>query len=182
MFAVAAPKAIFPWLSCCTFAEVAKAAKGLVVTARKFNGNWPIWAVSFESLRTAFSVLIITAVSLTSTIVDWTGEQGSQAQTLDLVTSFCRRLRTLADTLRASTLGGEEFIVTAGGSAFFDVVARELTAGGTGGPTGGTGGTGGITAILRSGAYLTHDHGFYAAVSPAARGSSPAPGLRPALE
>lgn len=100
------------------------------------------------------------------------GEQGSQAQTLDLVTSFCRRLRTLADTLRASTLGGEEFIVTAGGSAFFDVVARELTAGGTGG----------ITAILRSGAYLTHDHGFYAAVSPAARGSSPAPGLRPALE
>jgi D-serine dehydratase len=104
------------------------------------------------------------------------GEPGGQPRTLELVTAFCRRLRALADTLRNGTLGGDEFIVTAGGSAFFDVVARELTPGGT------AGGTGGITAILRSGAYLTHDHGLYAAVSPAARGSSPAPELRPALE
>jgi D-serine dehydratase len=122
------------------------------------------------------------------------GDQGSEAETLEMVTSFCRRLRALADQLRADQLGAgqlgagqlregqlrtgqldagdDEFIVTAGGSAFFDVVTRELTAGDRTG----------ITAILRSGAYLTHDHGFYAAVSPAARGSAPAPGLRPALE
>jgi D-serine deaminase-like pyridoxal phosphate-dependent protein len=67
-------------------------------------------------------------------------------------------------------------------------VARELTAGGDSK----------ITAILRSGAYLTYDHGYYGTVSPAARGGgsagagSPAaraaagavapPALRPALE
>jgi D-serine deaminase-like pyridoxal phosphate-dependent protein len=65
--------------------------------------------------------------------------------------------------------------VTAGGSAFFDVVTRELTAGG------GTG-VDGITAILRSGAYLAHDHGYYGTVSPVSRGSADAPVLRPALE
>jgi D-serine deaminase-like pyridoxal phosphate-dependent protein len=100
------------------------------------------------------------------------GAETGLAGTLELVASFCRRLRALAGSLRAQAPPGEEFIVTAGGSAFFDVVARELTAGGPDG----------ITAILRSGAYLTHDHGLYAAVSPAARGSVPAPGLRPALE
>ena len=106
-----------------------------------------------------------------------TGERGS-GQAVQEVAAFCRRLRTLADTL-ADTLGAghredgeEEFIVTAGGSAFFDVVARELTAGGTN-P---------VTAVLRSGAYLTHDHGLYRAVSPATRGSADAPVLRPALE
>jgi len=85
------------------------------------------------------------------------------------VTQFCRRLRALADAL------GEEAgprIVTAGGSAYFDVVARELTAGGTV-P---------VQVILRSGAYLTHDHGFYGTVSPAGRGAAGAPALRPALE
>ena len=107
---------------------------------------------------------------------------GSQAQMVAEVTSFCRRLRALAGQLRTGQLrtgqhadGGEEFIVTAGGSAFFDVVVRELTAGG------GTGVTG-ITAILRSGAYLAHDHGYYGTVSTVSRGSADAPVLRPALE
>ena len=112
---------------------------------------------------------------------------GSQAQMLEEVTSFCRRLRALAGQLRTGQLrtgqlrtgqhadGGEEFIVTAGGSAFFDVVTRELTAGGTTGVDG-------ITAILRSGAYLAHDHGYYGTVSPVSRGSADAPVLRPALE
>ena len=54
---------------------------------------------------------------------------------------------------------GHELIVTAGGSAYFDVVTRELTAGGTAG----------MTVILRSGAYVTHDHGYYGTVSPARR-------------
>ena len=52
------------------------------------------------------------------------------------------------------------------------MVTRELTAGGTAG----------LTVILRSGAYLTHDHGFYGTVSPAGRGVAGAPVLRPALE
>jgi D-serine deaminase-like pyridoxal phosphate-dependent protein len=110
---------------------------------------------------------------------------GSQAQMIEEVRSFCRRLRALAGELRAGQLGtsqladgGEEFIVTAGGSAFFDVVTRELTAGGTNPTTRANG----ITAILRSGAYLAHDHGYYGTVSPVSRGSADAPVLRPALE
>ena len=105
---------------------------------------------------------------------------GSQAEALGLIASFCRRLRDLADTLAdasgsGSGLGsgsGHELIVTAGGSAYFDVVTRELTAGGTAG----------MTVILRSGAYVTHDHGYYGTVSPARREAAGAPALRPALE
>jgi D-serine deaminase-like pyridoxal phosphate-dependent protein len=128
---------------------------------------------------------------------------GSQPQTLEEVTSFCRRMRALAGELRAGQLRAgelragqlgagqlgagqpadesEEFIVTAGGSAFFDVVTRELTAGGAVPPTPQCGADG-ITAILRSGAYLAYDHGYYGTVSPVARGSADAPVLRPAIE
>ena len=95
----------------------------------------------------------------------------SQPEALGLIASFCRRLRGLADTLAATT-GEDEFIVTAGGSAYFDVVTRELTAGGTAG----------MTVILRSGAYVTHDHGYYGTVSPVGRDAADAPVLRPALE
>jgi D-serine dehydratase len=102
-------------------------------------------------------------------------EQGNDAQSqqeaLGLITAFCRRLRGLADTLAATT-GEDEFIATAGGSAYFDLVTRELT----------SGGTAGMTVILRSGAYLTHDHGYYGTVSPARRDAADAPVLRPALE
>ena len=100
---------------------------------------------------------------------------GSQEEALGLIAAFCGRLRGLAETLVDGSAPGDEFIVTAGGSAYFDVVTRELTAGGTAG----------MTVILRSGAYVTHDHGYYGTVSPAHRGSrdaADAPVLRPALE
>ena len=98
---------------------------------------------------------------------------GTGARALDRVASFCRRLANLAATLLASTgAGGGEFIVTAGGSVYFDVVTRELTANGTAG----------MTVVLRSGGYLFHDHGLYQAATPAARGVAGAPVFRPALE
>ncbi|HTX28954.1 MAG TPA: amino acid deaminase [Streptosporangiaceae bacterium] len=99
----------------------------------------------------------------------------TQAETLELVATFCRRLRGFADTVAAAIgvgAGRDGLVVTAGGSASFEVVARELTAPGAT-P---------VTAILRSGCYLTHDHGLYARVSPAARGVAGAPEFRPALE
>ena len=80
---------------------------------------------------------------------------GGEAQ----VAAFGRRLRAMAGALGG---GDGPHIVTAGGSAYFDVITRELTAGGPGA----------VQVILRSGAYLTHDHGFYAAVSPAGRGAA----------
>ncbi len=96
----------------------------------------------------------------------------TQADTLELAAAFCRRLRGFADAVAAAGVGRDKLIVSAGGSASFDVVARELTAPGAT-P---------VTVILRSGCYLTHDHGIYARVTPAARGAAGAPELRPALE
>jgi D-serine deaminase-like pyridoxal phosphate-dependent protein len=117
-------------------------------------------------------------------VAGYEGSIGSpgDAQALGLVTAFCRRLRDLAGRLGDSRpaagrldegqLGeGERLIVSAGGSAFFDIVTRELTTG-----------TGEVTVILRSGAYVTHDHGLYGAGTPASRGAADAPALRPALE
>jgi D-serine deaminase-like pyridoxal phosphate-dependent protein len=97
----------------------------------------------------------------------------TQAQTIGRVASFCRRLRALAATVAEA--GPVEPIVTAGGSAYFDVVAEELTADRAGGSAA-------PQIVLRSGAYLTYDHGFYDTVSPGAREAPDAPTLRPALE
>jgi D-serine dehydratase len=113
----------------------------------------------------------------TLTVAGVAGYEGTIAGGEPAVAAFCRRLRALAGALD-DTLGAVDHaagcprIVTAGGSAYFDVVTRELTAGGTT-PA---------QVILRSGAYLTYDHGFYGTVSPAARGAADAPVLRPALE
>jgi D-serine deaminase-like pyridoxal phosphate-dependent protein len=125
----------------------------------------------------ALAVAKAAAATGTLTLAGVAGYEGNlrgatPAQTLGLVGSFCRRLRALADALPDAQGGatGRQPIVTAGGSAYFDLVAAELTAGG------------GMTVILRSGAYLTHDHGHYHGVSPAARGTPGAPELRPAIE
>ncbi len=113
----------------------------------------------------------------TLTVAGVAGYEGTLPPGGHGVAAFCRRLRALADAL-GDVLGdvladaGSPCIVTAGGSAYFDVVTRELTAGGST-P---------VQVILRSGAYLTYDHGFYGTVSPAGRGAPGAPVLRPALE
>jgi D-serine deaminase-like pyridoxal phosphate-dependent protein len=97
----------------------------------------------------------------------------TQAQTIGRVASFCRRLRALAAAVAGA--GPAAPVVTAGGSAYFDVVADELTADhASGSPA--------PQVVLRSGAYLTYDHGFYGTVSPGARHAPDAPALRPALE
>jgi D-serine deaminase-like pyridoxal phosphate-dependent protein len=107
----------------------------------------------------------------TLTVAGVAGYEGTILGGETQVAAFCQRLRALGDAI-----GGDgPRIVTAGGSAYFDVVARELTAGGPGA-------TAPVQVILRSGAYLTYDHGFYGAVSPAGRGTAGAPALRPALE
>ena len=111
----------------------------------------------------------------TLTVAGVAGYEGTIAAGEAQVAAFGRRLRALAGALGD---GDGPRIVTAGGSAYFDVVTRELTAGSTEGLTGLTG----VQVILRSGAYLTHDHGFYGTVSPAGRGVAGAPALRPALQ
>jgi D-serine dehydratase len=79
----------------------------------------------------------------------------------DAVTAWCRQLSDLAGRLPG------EPVVSAGGSVWFDIVAAELA-----GP--------GRTVVLRSGCYLTHDHGHYADAGPGSRHAGPA--FIPAME
>ncbi|HKS43836.1 MAG TPA: amino acid deaminase [Amycolatopsis sp.] len=95
-------------------------------------------------------------------------------QSRDIVASYLRRLKALTIAL-ADSYETEQVIVTAGGSAFFDQVAEELA---TGWPA-----ELAVVPVLRSGAYLTHDDGFYREISPL--GDHPriigTPPFRPAL-
>jgi D-serine deaminase-like pyridoxal phosphate-dependent protein len=124
----------------------------------------------------ALTVAKAAAATSTLTVAGVAGYEGTigapRVQALDTVASFCRRLANLASTVTEVVGAPGEFIVTAGGSVYFDVVARELTAAFLDG----------MTVVLRSGCYLFHDHGIYQADSPAARGVAGAPVFRPALE
>ncbi len=60
--------------------------------------------------------------------------------------------------------------MTAGGSAYFDVVVDVL------------GRHPGWKLVLRSGCYVTHDHGLYSRIAPSARKAPGVPVLAPALE
>jgi D-serine deaminase-like pyridoxal phosphate-dependent protein len=89
------------------------------------------------------------------------------------VDDYLTQLRTLADELiGAGLLPQSDAVVSAGGSLFFDRVAAVL------GPWART-----ATAavVLRSGCYLIHDHGLYAAGTPAAAGVGGAPRFEAAL-
>ena len=99
---------------------------------------------------------------------------GSAAATLAAVASFCRDLRTLGDLLPADP-DGIGHLLSAGGSAYFDIVVRELTAARPGRPR--------PQVLLRGGAYVTHDHGHYAAIAPGpGQPGRAGPELVPALE
>jgi D-serine deaminase-like pyridoxal phosphate-dependent protein len=107
------------------------------------------------------------------------GRDDPQA-TLAAVAAFCSDLRTLAARLPGPA-PGRRHIVSAGGSSYFDVVCRELSA-----PRAGEEHP--PQVVVRSGAYITHDHGRYAATGPGSRaqaadpGAAPAPEFAPALE
>jgi D-serine deaminase-like pyridoxal phosphate-dependent protein len=96
--------------------------------------------------------------------------------TLGAVASFCRDLRALSEQLRELVPSPEPLIVTAGGSMFFDIVVRELSTPHSSGPE--------PTIVLRSGAYIAHDHGLYAGLTPggAAQPDRSGPELDPAFE
>lgn len=79
------------------------------------------------------------------------------AQSLDTVAAYLRRLHALTIAL-AGSFETEQVTVTAGGSAYFDQIAEELV---TGWPAELP-----VVPVLRSGAYLTHDDGFYRRISP----------------
>lgn len=97
----------------------------------------------------------------------------AQALTGDALAAVAAHLADLrATVLRLAPLvETDDVVVTAGGSTYFDAVADALTDW----PQGLS-----VRPLLRSGCYVTHDHGLYARTSPLTRGGGA--GLRPALE
>ncbi|WP_327065538.1 amino acid deaminase [Kitasatospora sp. NBC_01302] len=93
---------------------------------------------------------------------------------LAAVEAYLAALVELHDALRAAGLfaAADQVLVSAGGSAYFDQVARVLA------PLAGAHRD--TVVVLRSGAYLAHDDGFYRAISPLIRGAGGRP-LRSAL-
>ncbi|KFU76427.1 D-serine deaminase, pyridoxal phosphate-dependent [Amycolatopsis lurida] len=80
-------------------------------------------------------------------------------KSLQLISSYVDGLRELVFAFHAKGLLDDagQIIVTGGGSAYFDRVADELTKDWAGLD---------VLPILRSGAYVTHDDGFYRVISP----------------
>jgi D-serine dehydratase len=73
------------------------------------------------------------------------------------VSAYCEQLASVATQMSDAALFDEVPVVSAGGSAYFDAVVAVLA------------GTTAWRVMLRSGCYVTHDHGLYASVSPFGR-------------
>jgi D-serine dehydratase len=107
--------------------------------------------------------------------------------TLAAIAAFCRDLRRLGRLLPGLGAPGD-YLLSAGGSAYFDIVVRELTGPAEDGTASGGDSTGpgrdstGPLVLLRSGAYVSHDHGFYGRLSPGGETGRPGPRLTPAFE
>ncbi|MFF2043655.1 alanine racemase [Kitasatospora sp. NPDC058170] len=86
----------------------------------------------------------------------------ASAEGLATVRGYLRTLVALHTRLSGAQTDGEP-VVTAGGSAYFDLVVEELAS---------------LTdarVVLRSGAYIAHDDGFYRGISPLVRGAGERP-------
>jgi D-serine deaminase-like pyridoxal phosphate-dependent protein len=94
-----------------------------------------------------------------------TEQDRHEADTMDLLENTA----TVVDELISRELLPERFIVTAGGSAVFDLVVKAFA----------NRWPNRATVILRSGCYVTQDHGLYCASSPLAHDDDP---LEQALE
>lgn len=91
----------------------------------------------------------------------------ARPESLATVRGYLQALGELHDAFEADGLyaAGAPAIITAGGSAYFDVVAEVLA------PRRDLDGTRGrvVDVLLRSGAYITHDDGFYSVITPLGR-------------
>jgi D-serine deaminase-like pyridoxal phosphate-dependent protein len=112
-------------------------------------------------------------------LVGVSGYEGSLAHTADqnslaAVRRYLDQLRQLHERVLGDGLyGTDSIILTAGGSAYFDDVVDVLSPCITAGSpdTDGTAGGGpAVELMIRSGAYIIHDDGFYSGISPFSRG------------
>ncbi len=131
-----------------------------------------------EALQVAHAVTTSPQLRLDG-VAGYEGVAGGKADAIgvDAVEKFCTRLRDFAERLNSEGLlhatENLPVIISAGGSVFFDQVARVLRSA--------LGEQKDTLVLLRSGCYVTHDHGLYSRLTPASRGGD-GPGLVPALE
>jgi D-serine deaminase-like pyridoxal phosphate-dependent protein len=93
---------------------------------------------------------------------------------VDRVREYLDRLRGLAERLVASGAFDDGAVLTAGGSAFFDLVVERLRDQWRTDAS--------AQVILRSGCYLTHDSGLYERLSPFSTERDPSRRFRSAME
>ncbi len=91
---------------------------------------------------------------------------GADASGLADVSAYLRRLVEIHRSL-AKRYETDEGIISAGGSAYFDLVADVL------GPEAGTRDGSSTVVVLRPGVYVTHDDGIYKEIAPQSRGEGP---------
>lgn len=125
-----------------------------------------------RGLTAALAIAAAVAASPVLRLAGVAGYEGALAhdatpESLDRVQRYLEELLALHDAIEAAGLypPGGPVILTAGGSAYFDQVADVLAPRRTMG-----GGDRDVEVLLRSGAYITHDDGFYRSITPLRRG------------
>lgn len=108
---------------------------------------------------TARAIAEAIAASKTLRLAGVAGYEGSLSHgtddaSLTLIADYLREVKTLHEEIKDLYPAELTPIVTAGGSAYFDVVADVLA------------GLEDAQVVLRSGAYVAHDDGFYRVISP----------------
>jgi D-serine deaminase-like pyridoxal phosphate-dependent protein len=164
------------------WADSVAAVRLLADAARQVGGDRPIdvlvelgGAGGRTGARTIATAREVAAAIEGSTVLRLAGVAGYEGalahdrspEALAAVRGYLERMRDLAAEL-APRIDGRP-VTSAGGSAYFDLVAEVLA------PSTAT-----STVLLRSGAYQLHDSGFYAGISPFGTASA-GPRLRPAL-
>lgn len=113
-----------------------------------------------QSLSTSGATLILRGIAGFEGLISTEARQSTERK----VTAFLDRMIETVDYCRRQNAfkpaldGAQEIIVSAGGSSFFDMVAQRLSTLATNGD---------VRIVIRSGCYLSHDHGIYAEDFPA---------------
>ncbi len=154
-----------------------------ILARRRFGGHLrvlvelghPAGRTGCRSLDEALAVAAAAGRSPRLTVAGVAGYEGSLAaatvdETVEAARRYCEQLGELASAMLAAGHFEEHPTVTAGGSAYFDAVVAALA------------GHAEWRLVLRSGCYVTHDHGMYSRLSPFERARTPARALEPALE
>ncbi|MBF5080267.1 amino acid deaminase [Quadrisphaera sp. INWT6] len=133
-----------------------------------------------RSVAAALAVARATAAAPGLRLAGVAGYEGALAHdaspaSMAAVRAWLRDLRSLHEQLLGlglldtASVPDDAAVVSAGGSAYFDVVAEELAdlhdPAGQHGP--------GVRVVVRAGASAAHDDGFYAGITPATRGTGP---------